>query len=159
MASATLAEKWLLVEQIAHALSGIARKKAELSALGEPLKLNDASFDAVKSENDFKLACKGLMKLHGRDMVPQAKFTLVTKEANAAGRHYRLGEYRLFIGQWGTVVVKCQPTDDQLDIDPTVISDAFYVVNDEDMRRTEDATELKNMLKQFVQTLQKGSAS
>lgn len=159
MTASRLPEKWLAVEQMAYALSGIVRKTATVAQVGAKLNLSDKGFDLAEAEANYTAACKSLMQQHGRDMTPAAKFTLVTKEANAAGRHYRLGEYRLFIGQWGTVVMKCQPTEDQLDIDPTIVSEAYYVADDSAMRATEDAGELKNLLKQFVQSLPKGNAA
>lgn len=159
MTSSRLQEKWLAVEQMAYALGGIARQTMTLSQMGEKLNLADKGLDLAATEKQFKEFCTLLMQDHGREMKPQAKFTLVTKEANSAGRFYRLGEYRLFIGQWGTIVVKCQPTDDQLDIDPTRVSEAYYVADDNAMRATEDATELKNLLKQFVQTQIKGASA
>ena len=95
-----------------------------------------------------------LISTHGNQIAPQAKYTIVLKEANEKNRHYRKGEFRLFVGEFSTLIVEMGVTPDELDIDPKKMVAAFTLLEDEAIRATTDAEERKKMLKNLVQANQ-----
>ena len=91
-----------------------------------------------------------LISTHGNQIVPQAKHTIVLKEANDKGRHYRTGEYRLFIGEFSTLIVEMGITPDELDIDPKKMVAAYTLLEDEAVRGAQTPEERKKILKDLV---------
>mgnify|MGYP006279658451 FL=1 len=84
-------------------------------------------------------------------MVPQAKYTIVLKEANDVGRHYRKGEFRLFIGEYSTLIVEMGVTPDELDIDPKKMVAAYTLLDDKLIREAKTPEDRKAILKKLVQ--------
>ena len=93
---------------------------------------------------------KHLIVNHGDKMLPQARYTLVRNEMNEKKRYYRLGEYRLFIGVYTSLVVELGITPDELDIDPKKFIAAYSILDDTALRQAQTAEEKKNVLKKIV---------
>lgn len=151
---ASLRDVWDMVDQLGLTLKEDARVKAEAQSLDvkEPVGLDETREAEVISERNRHLTY--LVKNHGDKLKPQAKFTIVTKEKNEKSRHFRKGEYRLFIGEYSAVIIEIGVTTDHLDVDPLKLKRVLTVKDDQSFRSAKTAEERKNLLKEFVRNQQ-----
>lgn len=106
--------------------------------------------EIAKSKKERNRLLQYLVENHGDKLNPQAKYTVVTKEKNEKNRHFRKGEFRLFIGEWSVVIIEVGVTTDHLDIDPKVLKRVLTVYDDKPFRDAKTAEDRKNLLKEFV---------
>lgn len=150
--SMNLQEVWAAIDQLGLALA--EGKKLQSLATQKSLKKSygntpENEKKAIELRNKlFKI----LVEKHGDKLKPQARYTIVTKETNERGRHYRKGEFRLFIGEFSTFVIEIGITTDNLDVDPKTLRRVLQVVDDTPFREAKTAEERKNLLKEFVRT-------
>ena len=141
---------WDVVDQLGMSLqkSYQHKKEAEEKGWEGEFGLTREQKEETISHRDRLLAA--LLSNHGDKMVPQAKYTVVKKETNDKGRHYRKGEYRLFIGEYSTLILEMGLTPDELDIDPKKLVAAFTLLEDEDIRAAKTPDERKTLLKKLA---------
>lgn len=142
---------WDVVDQLGLSLvqSHQHKKEAAENKWAGDFGLNHEKQLEVISHRDRLL--QFLISNHGDKMIPQAKYTIVTKEMNEKQRYYRKGEYRLFMGTYSTLVVYMGITPDDLDIDPKKMITAYTVLDDTDFRQAKTPDERKDLLKKVVQ--------
>jgi len=146
----SLREVWDIVDQLGLALKENAQVKAKAKALNmQPsLGLNaDTEADLISERNRHMTY---LVNNHGDKLKPQARYTIVTKGKNEKGRHYRKGEFRLFIGQYSAFIIEIGITPDNLDVDPKKLRRVLQITDDTPFRAAQTAEERKNLVKQFV---------
>lgn len=151
MQNPSLQDKWAVVDQFAYGLAGVARRAISLQELGEKLDLSQDGYNVALYEKNFKIACKNLIAQHGHELTYTCKITLGSKEKTPDGTPYRKGEYRLYMGDWGSFVALLAPTEDKLAIDERRALDAFYVIDDNPLRSTDDEAAHKAQLKDLIQ--------
>ena len=147
----SLKETWDFIDQYCMNLAESAKLKAEAKAKGfaEAGLTADEEKEAITERNRL---LQFLVTNHGDKLKPQAKYTVVTKEKNDRNRHFRKGEFRLFIGEWSAVVIEVGVTADNLDIDPKKLKRVLTVYDDAPFREAKTADERKEKLKEFVKS-------
>lgn len=143
-------EVWDVIDQLGMTLqkSYQHKKEAKEKEWKGSFGLSDAQKEEAISHRDRLL--NFLISTHGDKMVPQAKYTVVKKETNDKGRHYRKGEYRLFIGEYSTFVLEMGITPDELDIDPKKLVAAFTLLEDDLIREAKTPEDRKAILKKLA---------
>ncbi len=145
-----LRDVWDVIDQLGLTLVQSHQHKAEAK------KNNwEGSFGLSASEEELTISNRErllsfLISIHGDKISPQAKYTVVLKEKNEANRHYRQGEFRLFIGEYSTFIVELGITEDKLDIDPKAYIRVIQVLDDEMFRKEKSMDEQKKLLKEYI---------
>ena len=142
---------WDVVDQLGMSLQKSYQHKKEAKEKGweGDFGLSPEQREEAISHRDRLL--NFLITNHGDKMVPQAKYTVVLKETNDKGRHYRKGEFRLFIGEYSTLVLEMGITPDELDIDPKKMVAAYTLLDDDEIRTAKTPEDRKAILKKLVQ--------
>ena len=148
---ASLRDVWDIVDQLGLALSENAKVKARAAELKMdiPVGVDKTKEAEVISERNRHLTY--LVTNHGDKLKPQARYTVVTKEKNEKGRHFRKGEFRLFIGEYSAFIIELDVTPDGLDIDPKKMRRVLQIVDDAPFRNAKTADERKDLVKEFIQ--------
>lgn len=146
-----LREVWDVIDQLGMSLqrSYKHKKEAQQNNWTGDFGLSKEAQEETISHRDRLM--NFLITNHGDKLVPQAKYTVVLKEMNDKGRHYRKGEFRLFIGEYSTHICEMDVTPDELDIDPKKLIAAHTLLEEDAMRAAKTPEERKNILKQLVQ--------
>ena len=148
-----LRDIWESVDQLGQVLAESYKVKADAKTHGvaDDVGLNTESEQEAISERNRLLAY--LVENHGDKLKPQARFTVVTKEKNEKGRHYRKGEFRLFIGAFSSFILEIGVTPDNLDVDPKKLRRVLQITDDTPFRAAKTADERKALVKQFVSNI------
>ena len=145
-----LRDIWDVVDQFGMILKNEHDRLAEAAAKKLSGNFQLAEADRTQAIEARDRLMTFLVREHGDQLDPAARHTLVTKETNDAGRHYRKGEYRLFLGNYSTFIVELGVTEDRLDIDPKAFVSLYQVLDDDAFRTTKTAPELKKLLKAYM---------
>lgn len=145
-----LRDVWDTLDQLGMALAESERVKAEAQAAGsaKAVGLDKEKEQEIIQERNRLL--QFLIENHGDKLKPQAKYTVVTKEKNEKNRHFRKGEFRLFVGEYSAVIIEIGVTHDHLDVDPKILKRVLTVADDTPFRNAKTAEERKNLVKEFV---------
>jgi len=145
-----LKDVWDVIDQQCMFLAEDRQVKREAKELGitEAKGYSEEEVQSIIKERNRLL--QYLVENHGDKLKPQAKYTVVTKEKNEKNRHFRKGEYRLFMGEWGVIIIEIGVTTDHLDVDPKMLKRVLTVYDDKPFREAKTAEDRKNLLKEFV---------
>ena len=148
---ASLRDVWDIVDQLGMTLKDDAeiKAKAQQQDIQNPVGLSEDKASKIISERNRHLTY--LVTNHGDKLKPQARYTVVTKEKNERGRHFRKGEFRLFIGEYSAFIIELDVTPDGLDIDPKKMRRVLQIVDDAPFRNAKTADERKDLVKDFIQ--------
>ena len=149
----SLRDIWDIVDQLGLALkeNATVKNKAKTLGMDEEIGLDPQTEEKIISERNRHMTY--LIENHGDKLKPQARYTIVTKEKNEKGRHYRKGEFRLFIGEYSAFIIEIGVTADNLDIDPKKLRRVLQITDDAPFRAAKTVDERKELVKKFVSNI------